>query len=60
MTKGIVFISLGVICTVAAVVMKQVGENSANLSELKDYYYVPLPLACVCIAVGIQNLRKKQ
>jgi hypothetical protein len=60
MKKGIVFISLGVICTVAAVVMKQVGESSDHLSELKDYYYVPLPLACVCIAVGIQHLKKKK
>jgi len=58
--KGVIFIILAVVCVVAALVMKQVGETSDHLSELKDYYYIPLPLACVLIAVGIQHLRKKE
>jgi hypothetical protein len=60
MRKGVIYIILAVVCVIAALVMKQAGETSGHLSELKDYYYVPLPLACVLIAVGIQQLKKKE
>jgi len=38
--------------------MYQIGNTSSHLSELKDYYYYPLPLACILIAIGIQQLKK--
>jgi len=58
MKKGVLFIVLGALVTIGALVMYQIGNTSSHLSELKDYYYYPLPLACILIAIGIQQLKK--
>lgn len=42
-------IILAVLCVVAAVVMYIIGSDSSHLSELKDFWYVPLPLAVVAL-----------
>lgn len=48
--------SLAALCIVASVVMYVVGSDSTHLSELKDFWYVPLPLALVAL---LGALRKK-
>lgn len=48
MNKKVVFGIIGVLAIIASVVMYKVGGNSANLSELKDFWWVPLPLALIC------------
>ena len=60
MNKGLLFIILGIICATASIVMWQIGSNSGHLTELKDYFYVPLPLAGILLIVGIQKMNKKQ
>lgn len=42
-------IILAVLCIAASVVMYIVGSDSSHLSELKDFWYVPLPLAVVAL-----------
>ena len=37
-------IILSVLCVGAAVAMYVIGNDSSRLSELKDFWYVPLPL----------------
>jgi hypothetical protein len=42
-----VFTILAVLCLVASVAMYVIGGNSSHLTELKDYFWVPLPLAAL-------------
>ena len=37
------FLALG-----AALAMRIIGGNSSHMSELQDYWWVPLPLALIC------------
>lgn len=60
MNKGILFIILGVICIAASIVMWKIGSESSHLSELKDYWYVPLPLAGVALIAGVKHLSAKK
>ena len=43
----ILFLLLGIICVGAAIAMYIIGNDSSNLSELKDFWWVPVPLALV-------------
>ena len=42
-----VFTVLAVLCLVASVAMYMIGKDSSHLTELKDYFWVPLPLAAI-------------
>lgn len=61
MKKAYLFLILGILSLVASLVMYQVGSNSSHLSELKDYFYVPLPLGIMAIvgAIALFNQAKK-
>jgi hypothetical protein len=54
MNKKIVFLVIGILAIVAAVVMKKMS-NDSHLTELKDFWWVPLPLALVCFLVAAKN-----
>lgn len=54
MKKGLLFI-LAIICIIASVAMYIIGNDSSHLSELKDFWYVPLPLALVAILGAIKQ-----
>ncbi len=54
--KGGIYLLLGIVCGTASIVMYQIGSNSSHLSELADYFYVPLPLAAVCLVVGVKKM----
>lgn len=43
MTKNKLFFLLGLFCIVASIVMYFLGKESSHLSELKDYWWIPLP-----------------
>lgn len=45
MNKKSLFYALALLCIVAAVAMYMIGKNSSHLSELKDFWWVLLPLA---------------
>ena len=55
MNKGLL-IALAVVCVVASAAMYIIGSDSSHLSELKDFWYVPLPLGLIAI---LGALRKK-
>lgn len=53
--KKPLFLALGVLCVLAAVVMYYVGNNSGHLSELKDFFWVPLPLAAISFIIYLKK-----
>jgi hypothetical protein len=49
MNKKTLFTILGVLCIAAAVAMYFVGKNSSHLSELSDFWWIPLPLGLLAL-----------
>jgi len=47
MNRKTAFYLLGVLCIIAAVAMYLIGKQSTHLTELADYYWLPLPLALI-------------
>ncbi len=43
---------LAALCLIASFVMYMVGNSSGHLSELKDLFWVPLPLAIICLLIA--------
>ena len=54
MNKTFLFILAG-ICIAAAVAMYIIGNDSSHLSELKDFWYVPLPLGLLAILGALRK-----
>lgn len=54
MNKGLL-IALAIICVAASITMYIVGNDSSHLSELKDFWYVPLPLGLVATLVALKK-----
>lgn len=44
--------TLGVLCLAAAGAMYLIGDNSSHMSELKDFFWIPLPLGIILLLVG--------
>jgi len=55
MNKKTVFGTLGVLCLVASVAMYMIGGNNANLTELKDFWWMPLPLAAILLLLAAKS-----
>lgn len=51
MKRGWLF-ALGTLCVGASVVMFMIGSNSSHLTELKDFFWVPLPLGVLLFIGG--------
>jgi len=49
MKKKAFFLVVALLAVVAAIVMNVVGKNSSHMSELKDFWWYPLPLAALCL-----------
>ncbi|MCX8020993.1 MAG: hypothetical protein N2747_10920 [Chitinophagaceae bacterium] len=47
-TKSI-FSLLGVLCLIAAAVMYFIGKESSHLSEMKEFWWLPLPVGVIFI-----------
>ena len=54
-TSQILFLVLGIICIGAAITMYIVGNDSSKLSELKDYWWVPVPLSLVSFGAAFKK-----
>jgi len=52
MNKKTLFYVLGVLCIVASVAMYFIGKESANLSELKDFWWIPLPIGALALLLA--------
>jgi len=53
--KKTMFFIFAALTFIASIVMYYVGSNSANLSELLDFYWVPLPLGLILLLVAIKT-----
>ena len=49
MTKKSLFFIVGALCVAAAIAMYLIGNNSSHLSELKDFWWIPLPLGALAL-----------
>jgi hypothetical protein len=52
MNKKSLFYLLGVLCIAASAAMYFIGKNSSHLSELKDFWWMPLPLAALALLIA--------
>jgi hypothetical protein len=46
---------IAAICFIAAGIMYYVGNDSSHLSELADFFYIPIPLGIIALIVGSQK-----
>ena len=53
MGKKQIYLGLGLLSLIASAVMYFVGDNSSHLSELKDFFYIPLPLSGLFLWLGV-------
>lgn len=52
MNKKSLFYILGVLCLVASAAMYYIGKSSGHLSELKDFWWIPLPLGALALLMA--------
>ncbi len=57
MNKKIIFGAVGILAIVASVVMYKMSRNS-HTTELKDYWWIPLPLGFLCLIIA--NSKKEK
>ena len=50
-----IYSSLGLLCMIAALVMYFVGKNSSHLSELYDYFWIPLPMGAIFLLLASRS-----
>lgn len=55
MKQKLFFWIFGIICLVAAIVMYVIGSGSSHLSELADFFYIPIPLGIISIMLGFRK-----
>ncbi len=58
MSKKIFFSIIGLLAVIASIVMYKMGKNSSHLSELKDFWWYPLPLAVICFLVAVSKKKE--
>jgi hypothetical protein len=46
---------LALLCIAAAIIMYMVGKNSSHLSELYDYFWLPLPLGAIFLLLASRS-----
>jgi hypothetical protein len=51
----VLLLVLGFLALAAAWAMRIVGANSSHLSELREYWWIPLPLALICFLVAMKK-----
>jgi len=54
MNKPVLFI-IAALCIIGAVTMYLIGSESSHLSELKDFWYLPLPLGLVALFAAVRK-----
>lgn len=54
--KSIAFAGAG-LCVAAAVLMHRIGSSNGHLTELLDFFWVPLPLATLLLILGFKSSR---
>ena len=52
MNKKKLFYLLGVICIIASAAMYFIGKENSNLTELSQFWWIPLPVAALALIVA--------
>ncbi len=52
MSKKTLYAVLGALSLIASITMYMIGNNSSHLSELKDFWWIPLPLAALFLMLA--------
>jgi len=60
MKRRLFFGLISAIAITASVLMYKAGRESSHLSEWKKIWWVPLPLAFVCLATAAASNKKAQ
>ena len=55
MNKKSAFGILGVLALVASAAMYFIGKNNNHLTELKDFWWMPLPLAAILLLLAAKS-----
>jgi len=50
----VVSVILSILCFVASFVMYKIGSTSSHLTELLDFFWMPLPLGIILMLLGIK------
>jgi hypothetical protein len=50
-----IFGTLAGLCFLASIIMYQVGSTNGHLTELKDFFWVPLPLGVISLLAGFKQ-----
>lgn len=58
MKKKGLLVTLGCVCIFASFIMYTIGGNSGHLTELRDTFWIPLPLGAISLVVALMG--KKQ
>lgn len=56
----IFLIILSILCFGASIAMYVIGNDSSHLSELKDYWFIPLPLGLIVLIVALRSPAKRE
>ena len=52
MNRKSLFYILGVVCVIASIAMYMIGKNSSHLSELQEFWWIPLPLGAIALLIA--------
>jgi hypothetical protein len=52
MNKKTIFGTIGVLAVIASIGMYIVGGNSSHLTELREFWWAPLIVAAICLAIA--------
>ena len=55
MNKKTIYSILGSLCIIAAIAMYTIGKGSSHLSELKDFWWMPLPLGAILLLLASRS-----
>lgn len=53
--KNKAFVILGTLALAASAAMFVIGSNSGHLSELRDGFWIPIPLGLILISLGAKS-----
>jgi hypothetical protein len=56
--NALVFLFAGIIDIAVSASMYVAGSNSSHLSELKDFFWVPLPFGLICFVLAWKKYKK--
>ncbi len=59
MVKINVYAVLGVLSLLASFAMYMIGSNNDHLTELKDFWWTPLPLAAIFLILAVRASKTK-